>query len=55
MTTVLGCCALLAALGVAGYLSACAGAQRWLTLGEWWGTKKERTATRNRDEARSKP
>jgi len=32
MTLVFG---VLAALGIAGYLAACAGAQRWLTLKEW--------------------
>ena len=29
--------ALLALLGLCGYLAACAGAQRWLTFREWWG------------------
>ena len=27
-------------LGVLGYLAACAGAERWLTLRKWWGSKK---------------
>jgi hypothetical protein len=27
----------LIVLGLCGYLAACAGAQRWLTLREWWG------------------
>lgn len=26
----------VAMLGLVGYLSACAGAQRWLTFREWW-------------------
>ena len=33
----------LAVLMLCGYLAACAGAERWLSLREWWGTKK-RTA-----------
>jgi hypothetical protein len=33
---VLACAAVLVVLG-GGYLAACAGAQRWLTLKEWWG------------------
>jgi hypothetical protein len=35
MTTLLICMGALAALMLAGYLAACAGAQRWLTLREW--------------------
>lgn len=27
----------LAVLALCGYLAACAGAERWLTLREWWG------------------
>jgi hypothetical protein len=27
----------LALLGCLGYLSACAGGERWLSLREWWG------------------
>jgi hypothetical protein len=29
----------LIVLGLGGYLAACAGAQRWLTFREWWGTR----------------
>ena len=35
MTTLLICLGAVAALMAAGYLAACAGAQRWLTLLEW--------------------
>ena len=35
MTTLLICLGAVAALAVAGYLAACAGAGRWLTLREW--------------------
>lgn len=40
MTTTLIIFIVIAALGFAGYLSACAGAQRWLTFREWWGVAK---------------
>jgi hypothetical protein len=33
------CAAPVAVLGL-GYLAACAGGQRWLTLREWWGVTK---------------
>ena len=35
-------------LGLCGYLSACAGAQRWLTFREWWFM---RTPAERRDDA----
>jgi hypothetical protein len=36
MTDIIAACVIaLAALTFAGYLAACSGAQRWLTLGEW--------------------
>ena len=35
MTTLLICLGAVAALMLAGYLAACAGAQRWLKLREW--------------------
>ena len=35
MTTLLICLGALAALMAAGYLAACAGAERWLTPREW--------------------
>ena len=35
MTTLPICLGAVAALMLAGYLAACAGAQRWLTLREW--------------------
>jgi hypothetical protein len=38
MTTLLIISAAIAALGACGYLAACAGAGRWLTFREWWGT-----------------
>ena len=37
MTTLIICGAVVAALAMAGYLAACAGAERWLTLREWLG------------------
>lgn len=37
LTMLLTCGAVVAALLACGYLAACAGAERWLTLGEWWG------------------
>jgi cell division protein FtsW (lipid II flippase) len=36
MTTVLIIICILIILLLIGYLSACAGAERWLTLKEWW-------------------
>lgn len=36
MKTVMICIGLVAALGAMGYLAASAGAQRWLSLREWW-------------------
>lgn len=39
MTTALAITGTLAALAGLGYLAACAGAQRWLTLREWLGTE----------------
>jgi hypothetical protein len=35
MTTFFVCLGALAALALMGYLAACAGAERWLTLREW--------------------
>ena len=35
MTTILVCGGALAVLWLCGYLAACAGAGRWLTLREW--------------------
>mgnify|MGYP003510586488 CR=1 FL=1 len=37
MQILLICLAVEAALFGAAYLAACAGADRWLTLREWWG------------------
>lgn len=35
MTTLIACLGALVALVAMGYLAACAGAERWLTLREW--------------------
>lgn len=37
VTSVFIAVAVVAALGAGAYLAACAGAQRWLILREWWG------------------
>lgn len=39
MSTILTVLAVLGALAGMGYLAACAGAERWLTLREWLGGK----------------
>jgi hypothetical protein len=36
-SVLIGAAGALALLGI-GYLAACAGAQRWLTFREWWGS-----------------
>jgi hypothetical protein len=37
ISTVVACLAVIGGFAIVGYLAACAGAERWLTLREWLG------------------
>jgi hypothetical protein len=37
MEAFLFCVAVVGGIAATGYLAACAAAERWLTLREWWG------------------